>query len=200
MALSRMQVSNRRTALVTGLGMSALLFVLFPALVQPLEREEQPRSILFGDISDWPHFVREGWLPLDFLVAFASAYLLMRMTLALNERDKKDQSGVKYWAKFLCGVFIGFGGLGGLLGSILEGWFSGIEYFFGAGVMVMLVLAFFGVGGACVLGLCLVIGKVGGALLKTRPLKPIVNGFRHAGNYLEAKDVPAPEEDVSEPA
>lgn len=195
MERSRQQVQLRRQAAIMGILGGVVLYVLTKLMLGDTDslHEEGFRSLFFGDVEHWPSFVK-GFVPVD--LAFTCIFFWVVMYFALVKsgitRSANDNASLnaRRCAWLAVGVFCGAGAFGGIMGSILAGWYIGIEWFFAMGVfatlfmggMLALMGLVFGFGNLAVR----VVRSVWGRARHTRLAQPLIK----FGRYMDAKDVP----------
>ncbi|HSX33161.1 MAG TPA: hypothetical protein VLF91_02380 [Candidatus Saccharimonadales bacterium] len=122
---SKSAVQTRRalyiTAPLAGILLWAMRHYLFVELTP-----QTPHSFFFGSMANWPGFVKNGWAPLDIIeimLAFAGS-----MVMFMRSDGKTFHSPpVKFGLRLLGFSFLYGNLLGLVLGTLLGGWYIGLE-------------------------------------------------------------------------
>ncbi|MCA9308999.1 hypothetical protein KC973_01355 [Candidatus Saccharibacteria bacterium] len=155
--IKRSRAKSQRLVNVTTPIMVALFYWMGRSMGLPAEdpRTGEPRfhSIFFGDTSAWPEWVRGKFWPLDLLLIAVGFWvmfsLVMRGIPQTPDEQKMEEPGIWPTLKFAVGALLAFGSMFMVLGTMMNGWFAGLEFFvFGDIFVTVLVL---GIGSLLVL-------------------------------------------------
>ncbi|HEX6461728.1 MAG TPA: hypothetical protein VFZ58_00450 [Candidatus Saccharimonadales bacterium] len=179
--MQQRKARNCRLAVFSVLG--GCLVYLFGAY---LVGEIKGRSILWGDISSWPWFVRDFW-PLDIVACCGFLWLVSYVVVTFNPRSNDRL------ALLAIRVGIGFGAICGLSTVGVAGWYFALK------VAVLLAVA-----AVCLAAILAVIAamidflfvRCGGWVWRRVRGWRVFRPFIIAGNWLSARDTPgeAPED------
>jgi len=105
-----------------GVGMWLLVRFMLADITMGAIPYETKRSLYFGSTQYWPEFIKNGFWPLDALVAAGSGWLIFVGCSPMAQRE--DKQSLPKIALGGCSLLAGFGGL---YGAISFGWYTGIE-------------------------------------------------------------------------
>jgi hypothetical protein len=186
---SKDKLQRRRMAMVFGLG-GGVLFYFLGLTLRFSAPDRDFHTLFFGNISHWPKWISTGFAPLDFIEICLGFWLVMHLLMcALN--NQSDSLSVKQIARLALGVFLGFGALGAMMGTMMQGWFIGLQLFplMGIGVFAMIGILLAGCGTMFGVGWLIYLGarKFWRGYLSKTWLGWKLHRF---GRYMSAEDTP----------
>lgn len=191
MEQSRQEVQSRRMVAILGPLGGLILFGFFRGTMPDLffgNPEQKFRSLFFGDAEHWPNLVK-GFAPLDLAFACFYFWLMCYLMCVKYGEQNSEPKGVKGWLLLAGGVFVGTGAVGGVMGAITGGWYTGLEFFFAmGGLMTVCMVGMLGAA-AAVFGIGFMIFTLSRAAWNRVRHRRIAQPIVRFNRYLNAEDV-----------
>ncbi len=158
----RLRLRAKRLVLVFGPAYGIMMYSIMKLAGMFNTPRKGPYSFLFGDMHNWPWYMGHVW-PIDLLMVSVGSMLMMYIVLVGVVGDK-EPVGVWGWTKYGLGIFSAIGSFGLILGTMLGGWYMGIEGFFALGFMMTALVVALLAAAAVMLGLGYTFMWIGKAL------------------------------------